>query len=101
MIYYYYKRTCAKRRTLQDLIVRYQATRNSQSEQTITNLSEPTAMASSIWHTPSTLTGFSDELSTSCTKNPLISSAHQNVRKKDSIIILPYGFATSTPKRPL
>ena len=90
----YYQRTCKKSRTLEEGIVRYRG----DSEETIINLTEPRTISTSIFHTPSTITGLSHELSNSYSKNPLICSAHKNVPVKDSVIILPYRFATSTPK---
>ena len=94
----YYQRTCKKSRTLEEGIVRYGVGTSSDSEETIIDLTEPTTISASIFHTPSTITGLSHELSNSYRKNPLICSAHKNVPVKDSVIILPYSFATSTPK---
>ena len=63
------------------------------------DLTEVTTMNSSILPSLS-LTGHSVKSTTSDNlKNPLLNRSYGNVHPKDSVIVLPFSFATSTPKR--
>ena len=105
-----YKGKCKKERSLleQSLPERI-VTFNNPSESisipyyndtsTVNDLTEVTGMSNGI--SPSlSLTGHSVKLTTSdMLKNPLVNHSHGNVHPKDTVIVLPFRFATSTPKR--
>ena len=105
-VFFYCKGACKKRQTLEEPGVNYHI--STRYDIASNNLTEVTPLP------PLSLTGHSEQLTTPSYKNPLLTSAHRNHPKKDSVITIPSfaisspinsknvsvkGFATSTPKK--
>ena len=83
----YHKKTCTKRRSLEEPVVSYNRNGNDSASNNLTQVTVlPTV----------SLTGYSGDISSPSYKNPLLTRSYLNLPKKDSVIKLP-SFATSTP----
>ena len=95
VIYLRYKTLCKRDRIVNETIVSYHrpSQSNATHDSTFNGLNEITSQSGSI------LPRFVSNMSTIPGHSKALSMYEKNVRAKDSVIILPFGFSTSTPKR--